>query len=447
MTPSKTHKKNLRLTALAVAVALSVAACGGKDDAAQQDGAAKGGQQQQQGGKQQLPVVGVLTVQPSTATISNDLPARLESRRSAEVRAQVGGIIKKRLFNEGSYVKAGQALYQVDDATYQAALESARAQLASAEATLAKANADVARYRPLVQADAVSKQEFDAAVAAQRAGKAGVKSAKAAIRSAQINVNYSRITAPISGYIGQALVSEGTLVNAGDTTSLARIQQTDPMYVNITQSAGAVMKMKQQIAEGKIQSVEGTVPVTVLLEDGSEYTHQGRLIFADPTVNESTGQVTIRAEVPNPDNVLMPGLYVRVKLPQANIANSFAIPQQAVTRGQKDTVMIVGADGMMTPREVTVSGQEGSNWIITAGLKAGDKVVVDGTMIAGMAGAKSGNFKVSTKEWQPPKQQAPAGSTVPAAASAAQPVPAAKPASAAQPAAASATKTSDAKSK
>lgn len=417
MTSNKTRTKLKHIAVLSAAVALAVSACSGEQgqDAGQEE-TAKGqdkGVQQGKGGQPPAPVVGVVTVQPSTETISTDLPARLESRRSAEVRPQVGGIIKKRLFKEGSYVRAGQALYQVDDATYQAGLESARAQLASAQASLAKANSDVSRYRPLVQADAVSKQEFDAAVAAQRAAQASVKSAKAAIKSAQINVNYSRITAPISGYVGQALVSEGTLVNAGDATVLARIQQTDPMYVNITQSADAVMKMKQQMADGKIQMVEGSVPVTVLLDNGTEYPHKGRLIFADPTVNETTGQVTIRAEVPNPDDVLMPGLYVRVKLPQANIANSFVVPQQAVTRGQKDTVMIVNAQGGMEPREVTVSGRDGSNWIITAGLKAGDKVIVDGLSIAGMMQAK----KVTPKEWQPGNQQKmPQAASAPAAA-------------------------------
>ncbi len=386
--------KTLRLAAVVVATAVALSACGKKEEAAQQQAA----------GSQELPapVVGVVTVQPEQVTINTDLPGRLESRRSADVRAQVSGIITKRLFQEGSYVRAGQALYQLDDATYVAALESARAQLASAEATLAKASADLSRYKPLVEVDAISKQEYDAAVQAKRAGEAGVKSAQAAIKSAQINVNYSRITAPISGFIGQALVSEGTLVTAGGATNLALIQQTNPMYVNLTQSATDVMKLRQRIAEGEMQSVNGAVEVSILLEDGTEYGQKGRLLFADPTVNESTGQVTLRAEVPNSDNILMPGLYVRVSLPQARINDAFLVPQQAVTRGDKSTVTVVNADGTMQAKEVTVAQQQGNSWVITGGLQAGDKVVVDGTMIAGMMGAK----KVTPKEWQPASAEA-----------------------------------------
>ncbi|UOO82305.1 efflux RND transporter periplasmic adaptor subunit [Uruburuella testudinis] len=394
--------KTLRVAALAVATALALSACGGEDQA----------QQQQAGQQAPAPEVGVVTVSPADVTISTDLPGRLESRRTANVRAQVGGIIQQRLFQEGSYVRAGQPLYQLDNATYVAGLESARAQLASAEATLAKANADLARYKPLVEADAISKQEYDAAIQAKRAGEAAVKSAQAAIKSSQINVNYSRITAPISGFIGQSNVSEGTLVSANDATVLARIQQTNPLYVNVTQSATEVMKLRQRIANGEMQAVNGAVEVSILLEDGSEYPQKGRLLFADPTVDETTGQVTLRAEVPNADNILLPGLYVRVSLPQAAIANAFVVPQQAVTRGQKDTVMIVNADGSMAPREVTVAQQQGSNWIITGGLQAGDKVIVDGLAIAGMMGAQ----KVTPKEWTP-QGQAPAAGAAPATAS------------------------------
>lgn len=394
--------KSLKLATLAVAASLALAACGGE----------KNGAAQQQGAEAPAPVVGVITVHPSQVTVGTDLPGRLESRRTANVRAQVGGIIQKRLFEEGSYVRAGQPLYQLDNATYVANLESARAQLASAEAGLAKANADLARYKPLVDADAISKQEYDAAVQAKRAGEAAVKSAQAAIQSSQINVNYARITAPISGFIGQSNVSEGTLMSANDSTVLAVIQQTNPLYVNVTQSANDVMKLRQRIAAGELQSVNGAIEVSVFLEGGSEYPQKGRLLFADPTVDQSTGQVTLRAEVPNADNILLPGLYVRVGLPQGRIDNAFVVPQQAVTRGQKDTVTVVNADGTMAPREVTIAQQQGADWIITGGLKEGDKVVVDGTMIAGMMGAK----KVTPKEWQP------AGAAAPAAQAASAPV-------------------------
>ena len=396
-------KTSFRLSAIAVASVLALSAC------------SKGEQQQQQGAPEL--VVSVLTVKAEDTTISTELPGRLESFRSAEVRPQVSGIIKRRLFQEGSYVQAGQALYQLDDASYSAGLASARAQLAAAEAAQAKANADLARYQPLVAADAISKQEYDAAVAAQRSAVANVNAARAAIRSAQVNVNHARITAPISGYIGRSNVSEGALLTAGGATVLATIQQTNPMYVNVTQSALDVMKLRRQIAEGQMSAVNGAVEVTIILEDGSEYPQKGRLLFTDPTVNETTGQVSLRVEVPNDDNILLPGLYVRVRLPQAQANRAYLIPQRAVTRGAKDTVVIVAADGSMRPQEVTIAGQSGNNWIITSGLKDGDKVAMDGTMIAGMMGAQ----KVKTQEWQasqPQQSAAPAAPAKPNSASA-----------------------------
>lgn len=380
-------KTGFRLSAIAVAAVLALSACG------------KGAQQQQAAPEL---VVSVLTVKAEDTTINTELPGRLESFRSAEVRPQVSGIIKRRLFQEGSYVQAGQPLYQLDDASYSAGLASARAQLAAAEAAQAKANADLARYQPLVAADAISKQEYDAAVAAQRSAVANVNAARAAIRSAQVNVNHARITAPISGYIGRSNVSEGALLTAGGTTVLATIQQTNPMYVNVTQSASEVMKLRRQIAEGKLLAADGAVAVGIKFDDGTVYSEKGRLLFADPTVNESTGQITLRAAVPNDQNILMPGLYVRVLMDQVAVDNAFIVPQQAVTRGTKDTVMIVNAQGGMEPREVTVAQQQGANWIVTSGLKDGDKVVVEGISIAGMTGAK----KVTPKEWMPSENQA-----------------------------------------
>lgn len=386
--------KAMRAAALAASVALALSSCGKADEAAQ------GGQPA--GREAPAPVVGVVTVHPQTVALTVELPGRLESLRTADVRAQVGGIIQKRLFQEGSYVRAGQPLYQIDSSTYEASLESARAQLATAQATLAKADADLARYKPLVAADAISKQEYDAAVTAKRSAEAGVKAAQAAIKSAGISLNRSRITAPISGFIGQSKVSEGTLLNAGDTTVLATIRQTNPMYVNVTQSASEVMKLRRQIAEGKLLAADGAIAVGIKFDDGTVYPEKGRLLFADPTVDESTGQITLRAAVPNDQNILMPGLYVRVLMDQVAVDNAFIVPQQAVTRGAKDTVMIVNAQGGMEPREVTVAQQQGANWIVTSGLKDGDKVVVEGISIAGMTGAK----KVTPKEWMPSENQA-----------------------------------------
>lgn len=386
--------KAMRAAALAAAVALVLSSCGKGGDAAQ------GGQPA--GREAPAPVVGVVTVHPQTVALTVELPGRLESLRTADVRAQVGGIIQKRLFQEGSYVRAGQPLYQIDSSTYEAGLESARAQLATAQATLAKADADLARYKPLVAAEAVSRQEYDAAVTAKRSAEAGVKAAQAAIKSAGINLNRSRITAPISGFIGQSKVSEGTLLNAGDTTVLATIRQTNPMYVNVTQSASEVMKLRRQIAEGKLLAADGVIAVGIKFDDGTVYPEKGRLLFADPTVDESTGQITLRAAVPNDQNILMPGLYVRVLMDQVAVDNAFVVPQQAVTRGAKDAVMIVNAQGGMEPREVTVAQQQGTNWIVTSGLKDGDKVVVEGISIAGITGAK----KVTPKEWAPSENQA-----------------------------------------
>lgn len=260
----------------------------------------------------------------------------------------------------------------------------------------------MARYKPLVSADAISKQEYDAAVTAKRSAEAGVKAAQAAIKSAGINLNRSRITAPISGFIGQSKVSEGTLLNAGDTTVLATIRQTNPMYVNVTQSASEVMKLRRQIAEGKLLAADGAIAVGIKFDDGTVYPEKGRLLFADPTVDESTGQITLRAAVSNDQNILMPSLYVRVLMDQVAADNAFIVPQQAVTRGAKDTVMIVNAQGGMEPREVTVAQQQGTNWIVTSGLKDGDKVVVEGISIAGMTGAK----KVTPKEWASSENQA-----------------------------------------
>lgn len=386
--------KAMRAAALAASVALALSSCGKADEAAQ------GGQPA--GREAPAPVVGVVTVHPQTVALTVELPGRLESLRTADVRAQVGGIIQKRLFQEGSYVRAGQPLYQIDSSTYEASLESARAQLATAQATLAKADADLARYKPLVAADAISKQEYDAAVTAKRSAEAGVKAAQAAIKSAGISLNRSRITAPISGFIGQSKVSEGTLLNAGDTTVLATIRQTNPMYVNVTQSASEVMKLRRQIAEGKLLAADGVIAVGIKFDDGTVYPEKGRLLFADPTVDESTGQITLRAAVPNDQNILMPGLYVRVLMDQVAVDNAFIVPQQAVTRGTKDTVMIVNAQGGMEPREVTIAQQQGANWIVTSGLKDGDKVVVEGISIAGITGAK----KVTPKEWMPSESQA-----------------------------------------
>lgn len=375
--------KTWRIAALAVATSLALSACDYFSDKAEE--------------KQQIsiPTVSVITVQPQNVLLEMDLPGRLEAVRSAPIIPQVSGIVKRRLFEEGTVVRAGQPLYQLDDASYVASLESARASLLSAQAALAKADADVARYRPLVEADAISKQEWDAALQSQRAAQASVKLSQAAIKSAQVNVNHAYITAPIDGVIGESLVTEGALVNANSTV-MATIRQNNMLYVNIKQSASDMLKLRQQLISGERVLNEG-IEVEIELEDGTPYQHKGRLLFADSSVDEATGQVTIRAVVPNPEMALMSGLYVRVKLPLAGVLNAFVVPQQAVTRGKQDIVMVVNAQGGMEPRPVKITGQKGNNWVISEGLKASDKVIVEGIMIAGMTGAK----QVQTKEWQP----------------------------------------------
>ncbi|MEJ3619276.1 efflux RND transporter periplasmic adaptor subunit [Brachymonas sp. G13] len=357
--------------AAAVAAALSLTACGDKQEGA---GGPAGAAQNQP------PTVGVITVQPSTVLQTVELPGRLESMRVAEVRARVDGVVQRVYFAEGSDVRAGQPLFQIDNAPYAAALQSARASLARAQANLSQTSSTVKRYRPLVAANAISKQEFDNAVAAEQAARAEVLAGQAAVRSAQINVGYARVTAPISGRIGRSYPTEGALVRAAEGTLLATIQQLDTLKVNFTQSATEIMKLRRSFSEGTAGGVTNP-EVKVILEDGSVYAHNGRLMFADVSVDESTGQVTLRAEVPNPERLLFPGLYVRVQLEQARFEHALLVPQQAVTRNsQGDTVLVVAADGSFAPRPVQVGPSQGSNWIITGGLNAGDQVIVDGVM-------------------------------------------------------------------
>lgn len=298
----------------------------------------------------------------------------------AEVRARAAGILQKRVFTEGSDVKSGQKLFLIDDAPYRAAVAQAQASLAQAQASLAQSRALADRYAPLVAQNAVSRQDYDNAIAAQRAGEANVAAAKAALTVAQINLGYATVTAPIGGRIGRALVTEGALVGQGTPTQLALIQQINPLYVNFTQSAADALKLRAQMASGKIQSAgANAAKVSVILEDGSTYTHMGKLLFTDLSVDPTSGQVTLRAEVPNPEHALLPGLYVRVRLEQAQADNAVLLPQQAVTRSPAgDTVMVIGEGDKLTPRPVKLGPSQGDSWVVLDGLKAGEQVMVDG---------------------------------------------------------------------
>jgi membrane fusion protein (multidrug efflux system) len=324
--------------------------------------------------------VGVVTVTPGDVGLVTELPGRLEASRVAQVRARAAGILQKRLFTEGSEVRAGQALFEIDAAPYKAAFDSAQANLAKAEANLMQASAQANRYKPLAEAKAISQQEYVSAQAASKQAEADVAIGKAAVQTARINLNYATVTAPISGRIGRSLVTEGALVGQGEATQLAVIQQISPMYVNFTQSAAEALKLKAGLANGQFKHAgKGAASVTVILEDGSTYAHNGRLLFTDLTVDATSGQVTLRAEVPNPENQLLPGLYVRVKLEQAQVNGAILLPQQAVTRSvQGDTVMVVGADNHLTPRPIKLGSAQDNKWVVLSGLKAGEQVMVDG---------------------------------------------------------------------
>ncbi len=359
--------------------------------------------------------VGVVTVKLEDVGLVTELPGRLEASRVAEVRARAAGILQKRLFREGSDVKAGQPLFVIDSAPYAAAVASARASQARAEANLAQATALAERYKPLVDANAISKQEYANAVASQKQAQADVQVGKASVQTASINLAYASVTAPISGRIGRALVTEGALVGQGDATQLAVIQQINPLYVNFTQSASEAMRLRAAMQSGQLKKVDGTdaAGVQIVMEDGSAYGSPGRLLFSDLTVDPTTGQVTLRAEVPNPNGQLLPGLYVRVRVEQALASNAVLLPQQAVTRTpQGDSVMIVGPDGKAAARKVRIGSAKGNQWVVLEGLKTGEQVVVDGFQ------KLQGNAPVKAVPWQP----AAAASAPASGASASQPV-------------------------
>ena len=325
--------------------------------------------------------VGVVTAAPSDIGLVTELPGRIEASRIAEVRARAAGILQQRLFKEGSDVKAGQPLFRIDPAPYAAAAESARASLAKAQANLAQASALVERYRPLVGANAISKQEFVNAEAAEKQALADVASAKAAVRTADINLGYASVTSPISGRIGRALVTEGALVGQGEATPLAVVQQINPVYVNFTQSASDVYRLRRAVESGQFKRTGdgNAASVKLVMGDGTEYEQPGKLLFTDLSVDSTTGQVTLRAEVPNPKGELLPGLYLRVRLEQAQASNAISLPQQAVTRTQQgDTVSVVGDDGKVSQRAIKISAAQNNRWVVLDGLKAGEKVMVDG---------------------------------------------------------------------
>lgn len=369
------------------------------------------------------PAVGVVTVTSGDVGLLTELPGRTEASRIAQVRARAAGILTSRTFEEGSDVKAGQLLFSIDPAPYQAALASAQAQLARAEGSLMQAQANAERAKPLLEAKAISEQESINAQAARRQAEADVAAARAAVQLAQLNLGHASVTAPIAGRIGRALVTEGALVGQGEATALALIQQVDPMFVNFTQPAGDVLRLRSAIESGQLKTAgKDAAHITLVLEDGSIHPQKGRLLFSDLSVDQGTGQIVLRATVPNPKKTLLPGLFVRVQLEQALAPGAMLVPQQAVARGAMgDSVRVIGTDNMVEQRPVKIGPARGANWVVLDGLKDGEQVMVDGFQ------KLRGKGPVKPVPWTPGGKPASAPS-----AKAAEPAPAAKPAPAAR---------------
>lgn len=346
-------------------------------------------QQKQASGQPQgggPPEVSVLTIEPQRLTVTTELPGRTAPYRVAEIRPQVSGIVLKRLFREGSEVKAGDQLYQIDPATYEASLASAQADVQKAEANLQAARNKASRYGDLVKNSVVSKQDFDDVQASLKQNEAQVAAAKAAYNLASINLNYTKVFAPISGRIGKSAVTEGALVTANQATALATIQQFDPIYVDVTQTASQLMKLREDMATGRIRPAEpGKIPVTLFLNsnasgDDTAYPAKGELQFSDVTVDAGTSSVQLRAVFPNPNKDLLPGLFVRARVEQGVAENAITVPQAAVARGPDGSarVWVVGADNKVNPRTIKTERAVGNVWLVSDGLAVGERVVVEG---------------------------------------------------------------------
>ncbi|RDE50678.1 MAG: efflux RND transporter periplasmic adaptor subunit [Candidatus Accumulibacter meliphilus] len=322
--------------------------------------------------------VGVVTLKSQALDVTRELPGRTVAAETAEIRPQISGIVQSRLFAEGSAVKAGQTLYQIDPASYQVTLDGANAAVAKARATLQSARLTAARQASLLAADAGSRQDNETAQAALLEAQAELKSAQASAAGARLDLQRTRITAPIGGRVGISTVTAGALVTANQTTALTTVQQTDPMWVNVSQSSGELLKMRQQIANGSLRS--GALAVRLQLEDGSTYEHAGELAVSGVSVDTSTGAVTLRVKVPNPEGLLMPGMYVHVQVAQAHAPEAVLAPQTGVQRDTSGgaSALVVGADGTVEKRAVEVAEVHGTQWRVTSGLAAGDRLIVQG---------------------------------------------------------------------
>ncbi len=382
------------LTACALATSIALVGCS-KDPKDAQQGAAA----------QKMPPleVGVIVAQPQNVEQTVQLSGRTAAYEISEVRPQTGGVILQRLFAEGSYVQAGQALYQIDANTNRASADTARANLLRQQANLNALKVKEGRYRQLVGSNAISKQEYDDIHAQVLLAEADLAASQAALKNAEITLGYSTVRAPISGQSSRSAVTAGALVTANQAQPLTTIQQLDPIYVDINQSSAELLRLRQQMSQGNLNNSNNT-RVQLTLEDGSDYPIEGQLAFSDASVNPETGTVTLRAVFSNPNHLLLPGMYTTAKISQGILPNAYLIPQAAVSRlptGQA-VAMVANSKGIVESRPITTSGVQGNNWIVTNGLKVGDKVIVDG-----IAKVKEGQ-QVSVKPYQPQAKAAPA---------------------------------------
>lgn len=325
------------------------------------------------------PAVGVVTLKTESAQLLTELPGRIAAAETAEVRPQISGVIRRRLFTEGAAVQAGQLLYEIEDAPYRAALGQAQGSLARAQASIRATGLQAQRYKELVSINAVSRQESDNADASAQQARADVAAQRAAVQAAQVNQNFTRIRAPISGRIGRSLFTPGALVQAGQADALATIQRTDLVYVDVTQSAAQIIDLKQAMKAGGVSAADGA-RVQLLLPNGTVYPIEGRLQFSEVTVDPSSGAVTLRATFANPDGLLLPGMYVRAKLVEGQRTQAILAPQQGITRDARGraTAMVIGAGNRVEVRQVETDRPVGDRWIVTKGLKAGDRLIVEG---------------------------------------------------------------------
>jgi len=361
--------KNRGLTPLAIVLMLSgsLALTGCDEKQAQQ-------------GAQQVPEVGVVTLKSEPLQITTELPGRTSAYRIAEVRPQVSGIILKRNFTEGGDVKAGDSLYQIDPATYQANYERAKGDLAKAQPAAKIAQLTVSRYQKLIGTQYISQQEFDSAQADAQQANAAVTAAKAAVETARINLAYTKVTSPISGRIGKSAVTEGALVQSGQTNALATVQQLDPIYVDVTQSSNDFLRLKQELENGTLKQENGKAKVELVTSDGIKFPQAGSLEFSDVTVDQTTGSITLRAIFPNPNHTLLPGMFVRASLEEGTNPTALLVPQQGVTRTPRGdaSAMVIGAEDKVEVRQITATQAIGDKWLVTDGLKDGDRVIITG---------------------------------------------------------------------